>query len=252
MKWIAFLGRHTIARLGAVSYLVAVAWTVLVAAVQVRHWPRPVRNVLARQILFTGYEATRFVSLIALLVGLSVVLQAQMFLRKLGQSELLGPILVMVLIRELGPLITNFVVIGRSGTAMATGPPPNTLGSRSGNSSNSEGSHRYSLPSVCWPESASTLPRPSRILICALLRKAEVRANSCKAVWLTRGCIKGMAWRATASALACKYSVSWLATCWRINDSASTPIRLTVSRVTRTKLATRRQRMEWNMGGMTG
>ena len=61
------------------------------------------------------------------------------------------------------------------------------------------------------------------------------------------GCIKGMAWRATASALACKYSASWLATCWRINDSASTPIRLTVSRVTKTKLATRRQRMEWNM-----
>lgn len=120
MKWIAFLGRHTIARLGAVAYLVAVAWTVLVAAFQSRHWPRPVRNVLARQILFTGYEATRFVSVIALLVGLSVVLQAQMFLRKVGQSELLGPILVMVLIRELGPLLTNFVVLGRSGTAMAT------------------------------------------------------------------------------------------------------------------------------------
>ena len=120
MKWMAFLGRQTIVRLGAVAYLVAVAWTVLTAAVRPRHWPRPVRNVLARQILFTGFEATRFVSLIALLVGLSVVLQAQVFLRKFGQSGLLGPILIMVLIREVGPLLTNFVVIGRSGTAMAT------------------------------------------------------------------------------------------------------------------------------------
>ena len=120
MKGLAALGHHTITRFRSVTYLLAVAFAVLQAAVKPRHWPRPVRNVLARQILFTGYEAARFVALIALLVGLSVVLQAQMFLRKFGQSDLLGPILVMVLIREIGPLLTNFVVIGRSGTAIAT------------------------------------------------------------------------------------------------------------------------------------
>lgn len=120
MKWIAALGRATLGKLSAVTYIVAVAASVVGAAFRPRHWPRPVRNVLARQILFTGYEATRFVSLIALLVGLSVVLQAQVFLRKFGQSDYLGPILVLVLLREVGPLLTNFVVIGRSGTAMAT------------------------------------------------------------------------------------------------------------------------------------
>lgn len=120
MQVLGSLGRWTRMKVASLTYLLAVAWTVLVAAVQPRHWPRPVRNVLARQILFTGYEATRFVSFIALLVGLAVVLQAQVFLRKFGQSSLLGPILVMVLIREIGPLLTNFVVIGRSGTAMAT------------------------------------------------------------------------------------------------------------------------------------
>ena len=120
MKGLAALGHHTLTRVRSVTYLLAVAFAVLQAAVKPRHWPRPVRNVLARQILFTGYEAARFVTFIALLVGLSVVLQAQVFLRKFGQSDLLGPILVMVLIREIGPLLTNFVVIGRSGTAMAT------------------------------------------------------------------------------------------------------------------------------------
>ena len=120
VKLIGHIGIWARARYEGIAYLLAVAWSVLAAAVQRRHWPRPVRNVLARQVLFTGYEATRFVSLIALLVGLSVVLQAQVFLRKFGQSALLGPIMVMVLIRELGPLLTNFVVIGRSGTAMAT------------------------------------------------------------------------------------------------------------------------------------
>lgn len=102
------------------SRLIAIAWTVLVAAVQPRYWPPPVRNVLARQILFTGYEAVRFISLVAVLVGLAVVVQAQVALAKVGQSGLLGPILVMVIIREVGPLLTNFIVIGRSGTAMTT------------------------------------------------------------------------------------------------------------------------------------
>ncbi len=102
------------------SRLFAVAWTVLSAAVQPRFWPLPVRNVLARQILFTGYEATRFMSMIAVLVGVAVVVQTQVALAKVGQSGLLGPILVMVIVRELGPLLTNFVVIGRSGTAMTT------------------------------------------------------------------------------------------------------------------------------------
>ncbi len=120
MKSLAAIGRFTIGKIQSVTYLVAVVWAVLVAALKPGHWPKPVRNVLARQILFTGYEASRFVSVLAVLVGLAVVLQAQVALRKFGQSGLLGPILVMVLIREVGPLLTNFLVIGRSGTAMAT------------------------------------------------------------------------------------------------------------------------------------
>lgn len=120
MNVLAGIGRWVVRRIVALAQLLAVAWTVLAASVQPRYWPSPVRNVLARQILFTGYEATRFISMIALLVGLAVVLQAQVALSKLGQSGLLGPILVMVIIREVGPLLTNFIVIGRSGTAMTT------------------------------------------------------------------------------------------------------------------------------------
>lgn len=120
MNLLTSLGRATVEKAQSLTYLVSVVWSALVAAVQPKFWPKPVRNVLARQILFTGYEASRFVSIIAVMVGLSVVLQAQVALRKFGQSNLLGPILVMALIRELGPLLTNFIVIGRSGTAMAT------------------------------------------------------------------------------------------------------------------------------------
>lgn len=98
------------------SFAVNLAGVALVT----RHWRRTVRNVLARQILFTGFQATRFVSTVGLLVGISVVVQVQVWTAALGQKALLGPILVMVIIREVGPLLTNFIVIARSGTAMAT------------------------------------------------------------------------------------------------------------------------------------
>ncbi|MBU0678157.1 MAG: ABC transporter permease [Verrucomicrobia bacterium] len=89
-------------------------------AVRPRYWTPAVRNVFSRQVLFTGFEAIRFISLIALVVGVSIVVQVQVWVSKVGQSAWLGPILVAVIMRELGPLLTNFVIIGRSGSAVAT------------------------------------------------------------------------------------------------------------------------------------
>ena len=120
MSWVGQLGERTLARLKALNYLVAIVWAVLLFSLRRAAWPRTVRNVLARQILFTGFEAVSFVSVIALMVGISVVVQTQVWLTAVGQSALLGPVLVMVVVREVGPLLANFVVIGRSGTAIAT------------------------------------------------------------------------------------------------------------------------------------
>lgn len=120
MNVLGRIGAATRQRWGGSLYIVAVAWTALVMAAQPRRWPKPVRNVLARQILFTGFEAWRFMSLIALLVGIAVVVQAQVLLKTFGQTAHLGTVLVMVIVREIGPLLTNFVVLGRSGNAMAT------------------------------------------------------------------------------------------------------------------------------------
>ena len=94
-------------------------WTVLRLALKPGSWPRTVRDVFARQLLFTGVEALRFIGLVGVLVGISVVLQAQLWLGKFGQSALLGPILVAVVVREAGPLLASFIVIARSGTAIA-------------------------------------------------------------------------------------------------------------------------------------
>jgi phospholipid/cholesterol/gamma-HCH transport system permease protein len=77
-------------------------------------------RVTFRQMLFTGVDALPVVSAIALMLGLIVITQAGTQLPKVGGEDLLGNIIVVVIIRELGPLLTAFIVIGRSGTAITT------------------------------------------------------------------------------------------------------------------------------------
>ncbi len=120
MSFLGQIGAGTLTRLGRASRTTAVVWAVAVQALRPATWTAPMRNVLARQVLFTGLEATNFVSMIALIVGVLVVVQAQYWLMRLGQAALIGPILTAVVVREVGPLLTNFVVIARSGTAIST------------------------------------------------------------------------------------------------------------------------------------
>jgi len=72
-----------------------------------------------RQILFTGVEALPVMGLMAFILGAVVILQALTQLPKLGAEEAIGTVLVMVIIREVGPLMTALMVVGRSGSAIA-------------------------------------------------------------------------------------------------------------------------------------
>jgi phospholipid/cholesterol/gamma-HCH transport system permease protein len=108
---------------GAAGYIDAVAtligYAVVRLTVGLRGMPRVTREVLKRQILFTGVEALPFTALIAILTSAVVVVQGHMQLGGVGGQGLLGTLLVTVILRELGPLIVAFIVIGRSGTAIA-------------------------------------------------------------------------------------------------------------------------------------
>ncbi|MBA3708003.1 MAG: ABC transporter permease [Planctomycetes bacterium] len=104
-------------------YLVDVATIIGNGILFLLPWRRvkPVtRLVLVRQVLFTGVEAVPFVALLAGLTALSLVVQGQVQLQGFGQSDLFGKLLVVMLVRELGPLLIAMVVIARSGSAMAT------------------------------------------------------------------------------------------------------------------------------------
>jgi phospholipid/cholesterol/gamma-HCH transport system permease protein len=71
------------------------------------------------QILFTGVDAFAIISIIGLLCGVIIIIQAMTNMPKIGASEYFGEIMVIAVIRELGPFFTSLVVIGRSGAALA-------------------------------------------------------------------------------------------------------------------------------------
>jgi phospholipid/cholesterol/gamma-HCH transport system permease protein len=77
-------------------------------------------RVIVRQILFTGVDALPVVSAIALMLGFIIITQAGTQLPRVGAGGLVGTIIVVVVIRELGPLVTAIIVVGRSGTAITT------------------------------------------------------------------------------------------------------------------------------------
>ncbi|MBI3450745.1 MAG: ABC transporter permease [Acidobacteria bacterium] len=80
---------------------------------------RVVAGVAFRQVYFTGNQALPLTGLIAFLLGAVVVIQAVTRLSGLGAEGFAGDILVIAVLRELGPLVAAVIVIGRSGTAMA-------------------------------------------------------------------------------------------------------------------------------------
>jgi phospholipid/cholesterol/gamma-HCH transport system permease protein len=98
----------------------AVIGTVIGTSLLPRFWARAMWNAFTRQVLAIGVEPLWFVGAVAVFVGISVVVQLSFWTGEAGQSQMLGPLLVAVVARELGPVLINLIVIVRSGSAMTT------------------------------------------------------------------------------------------------------------------------------------
>jgi len=94
-----------------ISTAVAVIWQ----SVRPLTWRRSVRAEFMHQCHHTGTRALPFIAITAVFIGLAMVYQALYWLRVFGQSELVGDIIVLVLVREISPLLVSLIVIGRSG-----------------------------------------------------------------------------------------------------------------------------------------
>lgn len=115
------LGRSTLNRTKSLMALVVFVYLSLRAILRLRSRNlKPIFYTLTSQVYFTGVMAIPLITFIALATGSVVVIQSTAQLSILGSREFMGNILVMTIIRELGPILTAMVVIARSGTAVAT------------------------------------------------------------------------------------------------------------------------------------
>jgi len=77
-------------------------------------------RILIMQILFTFVHAMSISTLLAMAIGAAVFVIGGPILTMLNQQDLIYSLLVIIIMRELGPLLTAFIVIARSATAIAT------------------------------------------------------------------------------------------------------------------------------------
>jgi len=89
---------------------------VLHALPAVIRWP--VRNALLKQLYFTGIQSVGPITVMGFLAGLIMVMQVS---NLVGRNELLTlQVLIWTVVRELGPLLTAIVIVGRSSSAIAS------------------------------------------------------------------------------------------------------------------------------------
>ncbi|WP_415062507.1 MlaE family ABC transporter permease [Bdellovibrio sp.] len=81
---------------------------------------RQIVGVISAQIYFTGWQALPLISVLALGVGAVMILQSLSNLSLLGGTQMIGNFLIVMILREAGPLMVALVVIARSGTAVAS------------------------------------------------------------------------------------------------------------------------------------
>ena len=81
---------------------------------------RSIYNIIINQIYFTGLNALPFVAVVALIIGVTVIVQSFSSLPKFGIEGFLGNLMVIIILREAGPLITTLIIVSRSGSAIAS------------------------------------------------------------------------------------------------------------------------------------
>jgi phospholipid/cholesterol/gamma-HCH transport system permease protein len=83
-----------------------------------REAPRNFQSILT-QMAIIGYETLPVASVMAFFVGMVLALQTGIELQKYGAQNIIGAIVGHSMVRELGPVMTSFLVAGRAGSAMA-------------------------------------------------------------------------------------------------------------------------------------
>lgn len=82
--------------------------------------PRPIKNwhLYMKQIYVVGVLSLLIIVVSGLFIGMVLALQGYTVLSKFGAEQMLGPLVALSLLRELGPVVTALLFAGRAGSAL--------------------------------------------------------------------------------------------------------------------------------------
>jgi phospholipid/cholesterol/gamma-HCH transport system permease protein len=119
MRWAAVVGTRTVRSLAYLGGLAAISGqTLRLLFLSPLKRGRMLQRAI-HEATVAGVGALPITSLITFFVGVIIALQGAYELQRLGAMQLVAPLVAIAITRELGPLVTAIVVIGRSGSAFA-------------------------------------------------------------------------------------------------------------------------------------
>jgi phospholipid/cholesterol/gamma-HCH transport system permease protein len=114
---LGIVGAEARARSAYVLQLAALSWGVMREGVLPSTWRRSIRATFRTTLTRTVGGSLGTIVVTAFIVGLGLVFEALYWLRTAGQAGEIGRILVIVLFREITPLLVGIILLGRAGTA---------------------------------------------------------------------------------------------------------------------------------------
>ena len=113
-------GRSIRTKISDLLYSLGYLGKLIVASLTFTSRGKASRKILIMQLLFTYVEALPICAILAVVIGTAVVFLGITALASFGQGQLTYTLLVMLVTKELGPLLVAFIVTARSATAIAT------------------------------------------------------------------------------------------------------------------------------------
>jgi phospholipid/cholesterol/gamma-HCH transport system permease protein len=125
---LATIGRGTARWLAQVGALARFAFEAVASIPSLPGAGRRVATrVLLNQLRFTALEAVGLIVLLSGILSYLTIASAIAQLDKVGASALIGKLMVVAIVRQLGPLLTAIAIVGRSGTAITAELATNTV-----------------------------------------------------------------------------------------------------------------------------
>src|SRR5256714_2248818 len=117
-SYVNFFGRKLLRFLNVVHGLGAFALITLgVMFTKPRSARQVIHPLILGQLARSGLHLLPMIMFLALALGLVIIGQTVSLLARVGASAYLGVVMVTVVVRELGPLLTALIVLSRAGTA---------------------------------------------------------------------------------------------------------------------------------------